>query len=135
MIKEIVQLLLPGYEHYRREIETQGTDKPRDIRVGCAKRLVVAIPKKGRRHWIGFNQTGVPSLACFKTWSGEPFGICDMHCGGVLHAEIDALNKAGRHARGATLYLMGQSFCCQSCTLALKEAGVVDIKYNYAPLL
>jgi len=100
---------------------------------GCTKRTVVCIIKKGNRFWYGTNKTEIQAEVCPKTWEGEPFDVCDKTCGKVVHAEAEALKKAGKNAKGATLYLIGHSFLCPDCGKLAEKAGIKRLIFNKVP--
>lgn len=100
---------------------------------GCTKRTVVAIIKKGNKLWCGTNKTELQVEVCPKTWLGEPFDVCKKTCGENIHAEIDALKKAGKNAKGATLYLIGHTFLCPDCERAVNKAGIKRVIFGKVP--
>ncbi len=52
------------------------------------------------------------------------------HCRRARHAEINALRNALLPPHGATLYVVGQRSICPHCSDRLREAGVMDIRWQ-----
>lgn len=96
----------------------------------CAKQTVTAtvVARDGRR-FVGTNYCRNAQPACPR--SGMPSGIgyklCRDICEQPAHAEVNALMAAGEHAEGATLYLEGHTYACESCKAAADAAGVARI--------
>ena len=60
--------------------------------------------------------------------TGEGYELCKSICKQKYHAEVDACLKAGEAAQGATLILIGHSYCCDDCKRVMKEHGIKEIK-------
>lgn len=81
----------------------------------------VLITEDGRREYIGVN--------------GFPYG-CDDHpdlfadrptkYARVVHAELNAVIKAGHDARGGTIYIW-PLFSCSDCAKAVIQAGIARV--------
>jgi deoxycytidylate deaminase len=56
--------------------------------------------------------------------SGEGYDLCKTACQQGHHAEVDACLKAGEEAEGATLYLIGHTYCCDSCKQVMEDHGI-----------
>lgn len=59
--------------------------------------------------------------------SGEGYELCWDVCRQPAHAEVNALQAAGQKARGATLYLMGHTHCCNACRHVCDLAGIKEV--------
>lgn len=87
----------------------------------CKKRQVGAVIVKGRNVIAyGFNGTisGMPNVCEDENNKTLP---------NVVHAEMNAVLKAGTQCRGADIYIT--LFPCQSCTLLMAQAGISRIFY------
>jgi len=94
----------------------------------CALRTVVAIVvAKGGDAFVGTNKCLRPRAKCPRLVDDGGYEMCKEMCGQLGHAEIDALQKAGRKARGATLVLVGHNHLCKGCLDACKAAGVARV--------
>lgn len=103
----------------------------------CRKKDVWAVLKikkwlRKPKFFYGTNEVGRESSACPKTWDGEPYDICSTECAfdQSNHAEIQALKKAGKQAKGGTMYIIGQNRVCDSCLMAMKRAGVTKVEFG-----
>lgn len=59
--------------------------------------------------------------------SGEGYDMCKDICAQNAHAEPDAIQtaiKAKLNIRGATLTLVGHTYCCDDCTRQMKLHGI-----------
>jgi deoxycytidylate deaminase len=98
----------------------------------CAKVTTVAIIINGDKIFVGSNSVGNPQKTCprdeagFKT--GEGYHLCKEVCNQGAHAEVDACQKAGEHAKGGTLILMGHYYCCDNCIKVMEEHGIEKVK-------
>lgn len=102
----------------------------------CAKQIVVAtiVTIDGSR-FISSNyclsaQENCPRIG-MKT--GEGYELCKSICNQPAHAEINALQVAGNKAKGGKLYLVGHTYVCDSCKLAVEKAGIVEIIMGSPP--
>ena len=98
----------------------------------CNKQTTVAIVVNGPRHFIGSNSCKDPRInGCprdaFNMPSGEWYFYCTDVCKQKYHAEVDAIRKAGKHAKGATLFLVGHNRICNDCREAADKAGIERI--------
>lgn len=96
----------------------------------CVKRTVTAtIVTPDGRHYVATNWTLRPQAECPR--AGMPTGVgyhlCTAICGQSGHAEINALALAGKHARGARMFVEGHSYACMPCQQAARQAGIADI--------
>lgn len=60
--------------------------------------------------------------------TGVGYELCKSVCNQNEHAEVTAIQNAkekGICIQGATLYLIGHTYCCDNCKAAMKEAGIV----------
>jgi deoxycytidylate deaminase len=98
----------------------------------CAKQTTVAIIMNGDKMFVGTNSCGNPQKVCprdeqgYKT--GEGYHLCKEICQQGAHAEVDACQKAGEYAKGATLILLGHYYCCDNCKKVMKEHGIKNVK-------
>lgn len=61
--------------------------------------------------------------------TGEGYHLCKEKCGQLHHAESDVISRALREGVdmvGSTLYLIGHTYCCDSCLSKMREAGIKD---------
>lgn len=97
--------------------------------VKCAKQTVIAIVVNNGEYWVGSNWCKTPQAVCprgdMKT--GEGYELCKSVCHQENHAEINALNKAGSNANGGELYIIGHSYCCDTCKNIATERGIKKI--------
>jgi deoxycytidylate deaminase len=107
-----------------------------DIR-SCAKQEVIAVIVNGENYWYGSNWCAVPQQTCPRgdLPSGVGYDRCINICKQSGHAEMDALAKAGNNAKGATVYIIGHTYCCDDCKKALMDAGVKDIIVGRLPAM
>lgn len=106
-------------------------------RYSCAKQPVLAIIVNNGRFYTGWNATGVSQAVCpremlqYKT--GEGYFLCKNPCKQKNHAEVAACLKAGKHAKGGTMYLIGHTYCCDECKKVLDRYGIKEVKFNIWP--
>ena len=95
----------------------------------CTKQEVIAVIENNGRYWIGSNWSLTAQKECPRgdMPSGEGYHICHDVCRTNGHAEVDACIKAGDDAEGATLYLVGHIYCCDSCKEVMAEYGIKEI--------
>jgi hypothetical protein len=65
--------------------------------------------------------------------TGTGYNLCTEVCGQgpEYHAErqaIAACLEAGKSTVGATMYLTGHTYCCETCTAAMIDAGVTAVQ-------
>lgn len=111
-----------------------------DVRAGtlypCLKQQVYAclVTADGKRffgaNWMLNNTVTVCPRLAFE--SGTRYDLCESECGQGTdyHAERQAINaclEAGASTVGATLYLTGHTYCCDTCKAAMKLAGVETV--------
>jgi deoxycytidylate deaminase len=102
----------------------------------CAKQTVKAtIVALNGDHYIGTNHCMKPKSTCIREGmpTGVGYDLCVRVCGQKAHAEVNAIEAAGESARGATLYLEGHTYACQSCTDAANAAGIEEIVIGAPP--
>jgi len=59
--------------------------------------------------------------------SGEGYHLCDEICGQEHHAESDAIANAQKlniDLKESVLYLVGHTYCCNSCISKMNKAGI-----------
>lgn len=102
----------------------------------CVKQVVKAtvIALDGER-FVGMNHCMKPQTTCPR--AGMPTGVgyelCKSICEQDAHAEVNAVRLAGPAAIGATLYLEGHTYACQSCQDAAKAGGIAEIIVGQPP--
>lgn len=97
----------------------------------CKKQTTVAvIVKDNQLISIGTNEIHADIEECPRQGmaSGEGYELCRTICKQKHHAEVDACIKAGEQAKGATLVLIGHTYCCSGCKRTMKEYGIKEIK-------
>ena len=113
-----------------------------DVRAGtlypCLKQEVYAcIVTAGGEVFFGANWmlnntvTVCPRLS-FE--SGTRYDLCESECGQgtEYHAERQAINaciEAGCNTVGATMYLTGHTYCCDTCKEAIKLSRIKDVVF------
>lgn len=90
----------------------------------CAKTTVKCeiVAPDGRR-FVGTNYCNNAQISCPR-FPNEGYKKCVEICQQEGHAEAVAVALAGASAKGATAYLTGHTYACQSCQEALFGAGV-----------
>jgi deoxycytidylate deaminase len=90
----------------------------------CAKTIVKCkIIATDGTVFTGENYCNNPQLICPRG-VGEGYEKCSTICKQVGHAEVVALEKAGKKALGATAVLIGHDHFCRECQIALFDTGV-----------
>ena len=95
----------------------------------CAKQDVVAIIKNGNKIFTGTNSCDNPQSVCPRDNMPDGIGyeLCKSICMQTNHAEVNACINAGEYSNGATLYLIGHSYCCDDCKEFMKASGIREI--------
>ena len=96
----------------------------------CLKQTVVALlVAVDGSYFVGSNWCASPQDTCPRenSKSGEDYELCRSVCNQSAHAEVNACKKAGAKAKGSTLYLIGHTYCCDSCKKVMKKYGVKTI--------
>jgi len=95
----------------------------------CAKQDTIAVICNEGRLWVGSNWCAEPQEECPRgdMPSGEGYDLCKDICRQHSHAEVDVCEKAGKGARGGTLYLIGHTYCCDSCKETMTRYGIKKI--------
>ncbi len=102
----------------------------------CVKQVVTAtvVDVKGN-HYVGTNHCLTPKTTCAR--AGMPTGVgyelCKSECDQPAHAEVNAIKLAAKKSIGATLYLEGHTYACDSCMAAAQRAGIVAIVFGSPP--
>jgi DNA (cytosine-5)-methyltransferase 1 len=102
----------------------------------CKKQIVVAtVVSLNGTHYVGTNHTMNPQTTCPR--AGMPTGVgyelCRSICQQTAHAEVNALQLAGRKARGAILYIEGHTYACEPCLKVAKAAEISSIVFGKPP--
>lgn len=96
----------------------------------CKKLTTVAVIMKDfQLISIGINSigSGIKDCARKDMPTGVGYELCKSICDQKYHAEVDACIKAGEKARGATLYLIGHTYCCDNCKKVMDEYGILNL--------
>lgn len=104
----------------------------------CVKQEVIAMVYKDGKYWLGSNWCANPQSVCPRDKqnmkSGEGYELCTTVCQQKYHAEVDACKSAGKeNCNGATLYLVGHTYCCDNCISVMKEMGIKEVVIGYLP--
>ncbi|CAE6839498.1 hypothetical protein [Paraburkholderia nemoris] len=103
----------------------------------CVKQTVIAtvIALDGER-FVATNHCMNPQTSCPRAGmrTGAGYELCKSVCQQPAHAEVNAVAFAGEAAQGATLYLEGHTYACESCKSAARAAGVLEIVIGAPPL-
>ena len=95
----------------------------------CAKQTTIAllITPSGE-FFVGQNWCEKPQKKCPRAGlkTGIGYELCQKICGQKNHAEVDACLKAGKKAHGATLFLLGHTYCCENCLTVMQRHGVKE---------
>lgn len=96
----------------------------------CVKQVVKAtVVAPNGTHFVATNYCDTPQTTCPR--AGMPTGVgyelCKSVCNQQGHAEVNALKLAGKHAKGATVYVEGHSYACENCTRAAHAAGATIV--------
>lgn len=94
----------------------------------CKKQTTIAIVMKDNQLIsIGTNEINSDISECPRKGmkTGEGYELCKSICKQNHHAEVDACLKAGERAKGATLYLIGHTYCCDNCKKIMDEHGIL----------
>jgi len=103
----------------------------------CKKQTTVAIiMKDGKLLSMGTNEINADIDECPRVGykSGEGYHLCKEICKQEYHAEEAAVYNANVSLAGATLYLMGHTYCCDNCKAVMKSAGITRVVIPDAPL-
>lgn len=101
----------------------------------CTKQEVIAIIENNGRYWIDSNWGENAPEECPRgdMPSGVGYELCHDICETTGHAEANVCKKAGHHAEGGTLYLIGHTYCCDSCTATMEKYGIKEVKIGELP--
>ena len=101
----------------------------------CAKQTTIAVIENQGRCWVGSNWCETPQTQCPRQDmpSGVGYELCKSVCQQPYHAEVDACRKAGKKAGGGTLYLIGHSYCCDTCKTVMTQYGIKSIVIGQYP--
>lgn len=110
----------------------------------CAKQAIIAVIVKDNRFYVGSNWVHNPQAECpckdlppSRRYEREDGDVCEMCrdiCNQHAHAEVDACQKAGEDARGAILYLIGNTYCCRNCIETMHAYGIKEVRYCHNAL-
>ncbi len=95
----------------------------------CVKQTTIAIIVNKGKFWVGSNWCESSQEECPRgnMKSGEGYHLCKEICKQGNHAEVDACIKAGKDAKGGTLYLIGHTYCCDNCKKVMKEYEIKKV--------
>jgi len=112
-------------EYFMQLARTVGT------RSTCPKAQVGAVlVREGSIISTGYNGAPVGEKHCSEAGHNES---PDGHCQRAVHAELNAVLQAAKHGNataGSTLFIT--HFPCNNCLKAIRNAGIVEIKYETA---
>lgn len=113
----------------------------------CIKQSVYAmlITASGERffgaNWMTCGDLTVCPRVTANSESGEDYHFCKDVCNQEFHAEaaaVQACQLAGASTLGATVYVVGHTYCCDGCVAGMTTAGVAravvldnDKKYRF----
>ena len=111
----------------------------------CIKQSVYAmlVTAEGKEYfganWMSEGDFSVCPRVTAGSKSGEDYHFCKDICNQLFHAERSAMfacENAGDSTIGATVYVVGHTYCCQYCIAAMmhafvKKAFVVDSGKEY----
>lgn len=102
----------------------------------CAKQIVIAIVvTKDEKYFFGSNWCKNPQSECPR--GSMPTGVgyekCKTVCNQPYHAEVDACKNAGKWARGATLYMIGHTYCCEKCKRIMRQYRIKKVIIGEMP--
>jgi len=92
----------------------------------CAERIVCAMIISKNKKYIAYNTCKNPVSICPRMF-GEGYEKCKSICKQDNHAEINAINLAGKDAYGSIMIIYGHDYACQNCIDACKKAGISKI--------
>lgn len=78
-------------------------------------------------NWMSCNGLTVCPRVTANSKSGEDYHFCKDICNQEFHAEaaaVQACELAGEPTLGATVYVVGHTFCCDGCIACMTTAGV-----------
>lgn len=99
----------------------------------CLKQTTVAvIMKDGKFISIGFNEilaNNITECPRKDLPTGVGYEKCTDICHQYGHAEVNACNESDCDdgCEGATLYLIGHTYCCDNCLNVMKEHGIKTV--------
>ena len=96
----------------------------------CAKQTCTAIVICPNGEWyVGYNWCASPQQECPRKDLPTRVGyeMCKDICLQHSHAEVDACERAGDSAKGATMLVLGHYYCCESCLKAMEKAGIKKV--------
>jgi deoxycytidylate deaminase len=101
----------------------------------CAKQETIAIIENNGQYWVGTNYCNDAQEKCPRKDmpTGVGYELCIDICKQSSHAEIDACIKAGENANGATLYLIGHTYCCDNCKSVMSKYGIKEVIIGKLP--
>jgi len=116
------------------KIEKHWKLKPKQM-LQCLKQTTHAvIMKDGKFIANGSNEIHVDMKECPRDVkgcvSGEGYHLCKEKCLQKNHAEVAACiaaKAAGKETAGATLYLMGHTYCCDNCIEVMADHGIFEV--------
>lgn len=104
----------------------------------CKKQTVVAvIMKDNQLISTGTNEIHADVDNCPRIGmkAGEGYDLCKSICKQKYHAEEEACIVAGEKAKGATLHLIGHTYCCDNCIKVMKQYGIDQVKIGIQTIL
>lgn len=101
----------------------------------CAKQTTIAIIENNGQYWVGTNWCEDAQEECPRHGlpTGVGYELCKSECKQFAHAEEDACIKAGKNANCGTLYLLGHTYCCESCKKIMAKFGIKEVIIGSLP--
>lgn len=101
----------------------------------CAKQETIAIIENRGQYWIGTNWCQTAQTECPRKdmETGVGYELCKSVCHQNYHAEVDACRKSDYFAKGGTLYLLGHTYCCNSCKRVMETYGIAKVVIGEIP--
>ena len=93
----------------------------------CAKQTCMAVVVSlSGECFVGYNWCAAPQKECPRKdmATGVGYEMCREICQQHSHAEVDACEKAGDKARGATVLVYGHYYCCDGCIATMERYGI-----------
>ena len=106
-----------------------------DSRSPCIKQSVYAMIEIGDMQVFGSNKMLNDEITIcprdtYGYKSGEGYHLCKDICKQESHADVDAIIAAQTmriNLIGATLTLVGHTYCCDNCKSAMESAGITTV--------
>lgn len=103
----------------------------------CIKQETIAIIENNGQYFISSNYCMNAQKVCprINSKTGENYELCKNVCKQSGHAEVNACLLAKDKANGGILYLIGHTYCCESCKKIMNEYGIKKVIIGGLPKL